>query len=64
MLYVFSRRYNSELARIVSLTLHDTVFKVYIISKIYVIQNNGILDDAVISNKYLFEDHRILHRIR
>ena len=42
--------------------LHDAVFDAGVVTQIYIIENNGISDHAVISNEYFLKQYRILHR--
>ena len=42
--------------------LDDTVLNVRIVSEIHIIEDDGIFDHTVISDKDFLEDHRILNR--
>ena len=42
--------------------LHNTVLDICVIPEVYIIQNNGIADDAVISHKCLLKQYGVFHR--
>ena len=43
------------------IALHDTILNVCIISNIDIIQNDGILDIAVVADVSFLKDHRIFY---
>lgn len=44
------------------MTFHDTILNISIVTDINIIQDNGILNGTITSNKYFLKDDGVLYR--